>query len=210
MSVRVVVADDHVVVREGLGAILMSEPGIEVAARCCSGEEAVAAAAKLRPDLVLMDLRMPGMGGVRATKQITSARLSRVLVLTTYDAQPDILAAVEAGAIGYLLKDTPRRQLVDGVRAAARGESVVAPSVAATLMRKVRTGALPALTPREAEVLRHVATGMSNPEIGRALHISETTVKTHLVHVFEKLGVHDRTAAVTAAMANGILPPPSE
>lgn len=204
MAVRVVVADDHVVVREGLGAILMSEPGIEVAARCASGEEAVEAAARLRPDLVLMDLRMPGMGGVRATAMITAAKLARVLVLTNYDAQPDIVAAVEAGAIGYLLKDTPRRQLVDGVRAAAQGRAVVA----ATPMRRVRNGPT-ALTPRESQVLEKVAEGLSNPEIGRLLHISETTVKTHLVHAFEKLGVHDRTAAVTTAMAQALLPTPT-
>jgi DNA-binding NarL/FixJ family response regulator len=149
-----------------------------------------------------MDLRMPGMGGVRATAAITSARLAKVVVLTSTDGQPDIMAAVRAGAIGYLLKGAPRNHIVDGVRAAALGRLV------APMGPPPRTDRLtaPHLTRREAEVLRHVAAGLSNPEVGRALHISETTVKTHLVHVFEKLGVHDRTAAATAALAQGLLP----
>lgn len=207
MSIRVVIADDHVAVREGLRAVLTSEPGIEVAARCSSGEEAVAAAARLRPDLVLMDLRMPGIGGVRATARITAARYARVLALTGNDTQPDIMAAVEAGAVGYLLKDAPKWRLLASVRAAVSGRA----GAAAVAGRQAHPdlGTRPArLTRREAEVLRHVAAGLSNPQIGRVLHISEVTVKTHLVHVFDKLGVHDRTSAVAAALRRAVIPAP--
>jgi DNA-binding NarL/FixJ family response regulator len=150
-----------------------------------------------------MDLRMPVLDGASATARIVAAGTSRVLVLTTYDTDADILRAVEAGATGYLLKDTPRDELVLAVRAAARGETVLAPPLAAKLMRQVRGG--DQLTPREVEVLRLVARGMSNGEIASELFIGEATVKTHLLHVFDKLGVSDRTAAVTTALQRGIL-----
>jgi DNA-binding NarL/FixJ family response regulator len=205
-GIRVVVADDHPVVREGLRAMLDAEPDVDVVGEAGSGEEAVRLAADLRPDVVLMDLRMPGVDGVSATDRIVGARLARVLVVTTYDTDSDILRAVEAGATGYLLKDTPRRQLADAVRAAARGETVLASPVAAKLVTRVRGPVPEALTPREVEVLRQVARGLSNAEVGRALLISEATVKTHLIRVFDKLGVGDRTAAVTVAMSRGILP----
>jgi DNA-binding NarL/FixJ family response regulator len=166
--------------------------------------------AALRPDVVLMDLRMPGIDGVEATAQIT-ARFpqTRVLVLTTYDTDADILRAIEAGALGYLLKDTPMSQLLDAIHAAARGEAVLAPPVAARLVTRTRGPAVEQLTPREVQVLGLVAEGLSNLEIGQALYIGEATVKTHLVRAFGKLGVSDRTAAVTAALRRGILSPPS-
>jgi DNA-binding NarL/FixJ family response regulator len=205
---RVIVADDHPVVREGLRAMLDAEPDLEVVGEAGSGAEAVALAARLRPDVVLMDLRMPGTDGVAATGTIVAAGDARVLVVTTYDTDADILRAVEAGATGYLLKDTPRRQLADAVRAAARGETVLAPPVARRLVSRVRLPPADAPTPRELEVLAQVARGLSNVEIGRELRISEATVKTHLVRIFEKLGVGDRTAAVTKAIGQGLLPPP--
>jgi DNA-binding NarL/FixJ family response regulator len=204
---RVILADDHPVVREGLRAMLEAEPDLEVVGEAASGAEAVELAARLRPDVVLMDLRMPGTDGVAATGRIVAAGDARVLVVTTYDTDADILRAVEAGATGYLLKDTPRGQLTDAVRAAARGETVLAPPVARKLVSRFRPAADPP-TPRELEVLAEVARGLSNVDIGRTLHISEATVKTHLVRVFEKLGVSDRTAAVTTALSQGLLPPP--
>jgi DNA-binding NarL/FixJ family response regulator len=205
---RVIVVDDHPVVREGLRAMLDAEPDLDVVGEAGSGAEAIALAARLRPDVVLMDLRMPGTDGVEATGAITAAGDARVLVVTTYDTDADILRAVEAGATGYLLKDTPRRDLAEAVRAAARGETVLAPPVARKLVSRVRLPAVEAPTRRELEVLAEVARGLSNGEIGRSLHISEATVKTHLVRVFEKLGVSDRTAAVTTALSQGLLPPP--
>ena len=205
---RLIVVDDHPVVREGLRAMLDAEPDLSVVGEAGSGEDAVRLAAELRPDVVLMDLRMPGTDGVAATGRITAAGTARVLVVTTYDTDADILRAVEAGATGYLLKDTPRRELADAVRAAARGETVLAPPVARALVSRVRLPAVESPTRRELEVLAEVARGLSNAEVGRALHISEATVKTHLVRLFEKLGVGDRTAAVTRAYAQGLLPPP--
>ncbi|MBL7258617.1 response regulator [Paractinoplanes lichenicola] len=207
MTVRVLLVDDHPVVREGLRAVLEAEPDITVAGECGSGDEAVREAAALRPDVVLMDLRLPGLDGVAATQRIVADRTAAVLVLTTYDTDGDITRAVAAGAAGYLLKDSSRQQLAAAVRATARGETVLAPRVAAKLADHVR-GTGPELTPRELEVLRCVATGMSNPETGRHLFISEATVKSHVMRIFEKLSVRDRTAAVTAAIARGILPPP--
>jgi DNA-binding NarL/FixJ family response regulator len=201
--IRVLLVDDHPVVRSGLAGLLASEPDIEVVGEAGDGETGVALALDLRPDLVLMDLRMPLLDGADATARITTAGGPRVLVLTTYDTDGDILRAVEAGATGYLLKDTPREQLVAAVRAAARGETVLAPPLAAKLMRRVRGG--DQLTPRETEVLELVAQGLSNGEIARELFIGEATVKSHLLRVFDKLGVSDRTAAVTVALQRGVL-----
>ncbi|MCO1654172.1 response regulator [Pseudonocardia humida] len=206
--IRVMLVDDHPVVREGLRSLLDAEPDIEVVGECGDAASAAATAAATRPDLVLMDLRMPGRDGVAATADVLAACSTRVVVLTTYDHDGDVLRAVEAGASGYLLKDTPRAGLVEGVRAAARGETVLAPAAAATLAGAVRRPAPPTLTPREHDVLRAVARGLSNPEIARELRIGEATVKSHLLRVFEKLQVSDRTAAVTAAIARGILPTP--
>ncbi len=204
--IRVLVVDDHPVVRSGLVGLLGSESDLEVVGEAENGRQGVDLAASLTPDVVLMDLRMPVLDGASATAEITAAGTSRVLVLTTYDTDGDILRAVEAGATGYLLKDTPRDQLLAAVRAAARGETVLAPPLAAKLMRQVRGG--DQMTPRELEVLALVARGMSNPDIARELFIGEATVKSHLLHVFDKLGVSDRTAAVTQALERGLLPSP--
>lgn len=208
MTLRLILVDDHPVVRAGLRDMLSTESDITVVGECASGEEAVRLVAELRPDVVLMDLRMPGTDGVAATCQITEQGATRVLILTTFDSDGDILRAIEAGAIGYLLKDAPRPQLVDAVRAAARGETVLASVVAAKLVTRLRGPAPQDLTRREIEVLRCVARGLSNPDIARSLHIGEATVKTHLLRTFEKLGVGNRTAAVLSAITRGILPTP--
>jgi DNA-binding NarL/FixJ family response regulator len=195
----VLLVDDHPVVRAGLTGILDAEDGIEVAGEAASAAEAVAAARAVRPDVVLMDLRMPGGDGVSATAAVLKeVPDTRVLVLTTYESDSDILRAIEAGATGYLLKDAGRGELVTAIRAAARGETVLAPAVATRIIDRMRRP-LPAdaLSPREVEVLRLVARGLSNAEIGRELSITEATVKTHLLRTFNKLGVSDRTAAVT-------------
>jgi DNA-binding NarL/FixJ family response regulator len=207
-AVRVLLADDHPVVRSGLAGLLSVERDIEVVGEVADGAAAVEAARALRPDLVLMDLRMPVLDGAAATARIVAEVPGvRVLVLTTYETDADILRAVEAGATGYLLKDTPREQLVAGVRAAARGESALSPSVASRLVQQMR-GEAERLTARELEVLAGVARGLSNAAIGRELFIAEATVKTHLLRAFAKLGVDDRTRAVTVAMQRGLLPAP--
>jgi DNA-binding NarL/FixJ family response regulator len=207
-AVRVLLADDHPVVRSGLAGLLSVERDIEVVGEVADGAAAVEAARALRPDLVLMDLRMPVLDGAAATARIVAEVPGvRVLVLTTYETDTDILRAVEAGATGYLLKDTPREQLVAGVRAAARGESALSPSVASRLVQQMR-GEAERLTARELEVLAGVARGLSNAAIGRELFIAEATVKTHLLRSFAKLGVDDRTRAVTVAMQRGLLPAP--
>ncbi|MGN9812525.1 response regulator [Micromonospora sp. BQ11] len=204
--ISVLLVDDHAVVRAGVSGMLGGEPDITVVGEAASGTEAVAAVQALRPDVVLMDLRLPGLDGATATAQVMAvAPATRVVVLTTYETDADILRAVEAGAAGYLLKDVSRADLVRAVRAAARGGTVLAPSVATRLLHQVRRPARESPSPREIEVLRLVARGLSNAEIGRELHISEATVKTHLLRSFAKLGVSDRTAAVTTAMAAGLL-----
>jgi DNA-binding NarL/FixJ family response regulator len=209
VSVRVLIVDDHPVVREGVRAMLAAEPGIEVTGQAGSGAEAVALARAGLAEVVLMDLRMPGMDGVEATSQILAGNPAvRAVVLTTYETDADILRAVEAGAIGYLLKDSSRADLAGAVRAAAQGETVLAPAVAARLVSRVRQPPPEPLSPRETQVLALVAQGLTNAEIGRRLCISEATVKTHLLRVFSKLGVTDRTAVVTTAITRGELPPP--
>jgi len=207
--IRVLLADDHPVVRAGLRGMLAAEPGIEVAGEAASGPEAVAQARAGAYDVILMDLRMPGGDGVMATEQIiASSPGARILILTTYETDADILRAVEAGATGYLLKDATPAELADAVRAAARGETVLAPSVAGRLVTYVRRPPRESLSARETEVLALVARGRTNAEIGGALYISEATVKTHLLRAFGKLGVSGRTAAVTTAIERGLLPPP--
>jgi DNA-binding NarL/FixJ family response regulator len=210
--IRVLVVDDHPVVRSGLSGMLSVTDDISVVGEAGNGAEALALVESTLPDVVLMDLRMPRMDGVAATGAIVSAYPStRVLVLTTYDTDSEILHAVEAGAAGYLLKDTPHAELLNGIRAAARGETVLAPPVAARLMSRLRTPAAPAAaqpSPRELEVLAAVARGLSNAEIGRELFIGEATVKNHLQRLFAKLDVDDRTRAVTVAIERGLLPSP--
>jgi DNA-binding NarL/FixJ family response regulator len=188
--------------------MLAAEPDIEVVGEAASGPEAVALAQRLRPDVILMDLRMPGGDGVEAIRQLAD---TTVVVLTTYDSDADILRAVEAGAAGYLLKDTPRAVLADSVRAAARGETVLAPAVAGRLLGRMRGSPAPEqLSARETEVLALVALGLTNAEIGRRLYLSEATVKTHLLRASAKLGVSGRTAAVTKAIETGALPAPGQ
>ncbi|NKY98410.1 response regulator [Nocardiopsis alborubida] len=207
--IRVLLVDDHPVVREGIRGMLAAEADLTVVGEAASGPEAVVRAAELEPDVVLMDLRMPGGDGVEATERISAERPgTHVLVLTTYDTDGDILRAVEAGATGYLLKDTPRAELAEAVRAAARGETVLTGRLAGKLFTGMRQRGEPAavLSPREVEVLRLAAEGRTNAAIGRALHISATTVKTHLMRVYDKLGVSDRTAAVSQAIRRGLLP----
>jgi DNA-binding NarL/FixJ family response regulator len=207
--VTVLIVDDHPVVREGLRGMLAAEPALSVVGEAASGDEAVTMARMHRPDVVLMDLRMPGGDGVQATSGILStAPGTRVVVLTTYETDADIVRAVEAGAAGYLLKDTPRQDLVAAIRAAARGETVLGPTVAGRLVSQLRRPAAEPLSARETEVLALVARGSTNAEIGRALFISEATVKTHLLRAYGKLGVSDRTAAVTTAIELGMLPAP--
>lgn len=209
-AIRVLVVDDHPVVRAGMVAMLSEEPGLEVVGEAANGAEALGVIPRLQPDVVLMDLRMPVMDGAEATARIVAAPdTPHVLVLTTYDTDADIIRAVEAGARGYLLKDAPPSEIADAIMRAARGETVLAPAVAARLADRMRSGRdAPELTVRETEVLALVAQGQSNAEVGRSLFIGEATVKTHLVRVFAKLGVSDRTAAVTAAYRLGLLPQP--
>ena len=206
--INIVLVDDHPVVRVGLRGMLEAADDLRVVGEAGSGDEALVLAGALRPDVVLMDLRMPGTDGVAATARIVERFPEvRVLVLTTYDTDADILRAIEAGATGYLLKDTPVAVLIDAIRAASRGESVLAPPVAARLVTRMRAPVVEQLTPREVQVLKLVGRGLSNVEIGKELFIGEATVKTHLLRAFAKLGVNDRTAAVTAAIAQGIISP---
>ncbi|MCC5574083.1 response regulator transcription factor [Microtetraspora sp. AC03309] len=204
--IRLMIVDDHPVVREGLRGMLESDPGVDVVGEAGSGDEAVARARELRPDVILMDLRMPSGDGVSATSRILADRPeSRVIVLTTYETDQDIVRAVEAGAAGYLLKDISRADLLAAVASALRGETVLAPSVATRLVTRMRAPVAESLSKRETEVLSLVARGLTNAEIGTVLFISEATVKTHLLRVFAKLGVSDRTAAVTTALGRGFL-----
>jgi len=259
--IRLLIVDDHPVVRDGLSGMFSSAAEVEVVGEAGDGQEAIRLAAALRPDVILMDLRMPGMDGVAAITELASrGNPARVLVLTTYDTDGYVLSAIEAGATGYLLKDAPRDDLLRAVRAAARGEAVLAPSVAARLMSKFRepghadTGASPgglasgladgadngaaspgsavsqrgagaagpvpggagspsggpggeALSQRELEILELVASGTTNREAAARLYISEATVKTHLLHIYAKLGVNDRAAAVAEGYNRGLLTP---
>ncbi len=203
--IRVLVADDHPIVRGGIVALLESADDIEVVGQAATGLEAVDLALALEPDLVLMDLRMPGIDGDEATARVLAARPGiRVVVLTTYETDESILTAIEAGASGYLLKAAPEREILAGIRAVSRGEIALAPSLAAKLVQRVQRPAV-TLSARETEVLRLVAQGHSNPSIARELFLSEATIKTHLLHAFEKLEVGDRTRAVTKAMELGLI-----
>ncbi|MER5425158.1 response regulator transcription factor [Streptosporangium roseum] len=207
MSVRLVIVDDHPVVRDGLRGMFVEQADLEVVGEAEDGERGLAVALRERPDVVLTDLRMPGLGGAKfiglLAERVPSAR---VLVLTTYDGDDDVLPALTAGAIGYLLKDSPREEVFRAVRAAALGETVLSPAVAARLLNRVRTPAPAELSGRERTVLALVARGSTNKEAAAALFISETTVKTHLAHIYTKLGVSDRAAAVAVAYSRGLLP----
>ncbi len=221
--IGLLIVDDHPVVRDGLSGMFAATAEFSVLGQAGDGAEAVRLAQALRPDVILMDLRMPGLDGVAAITELARRGVAaRVLVLTTYDTDSDVLAAIEAGATGYLLKDAPRAELVRAVRAAANGEAVLAPSVAARLMSRVRAPAGPggpagtsgpgapgadSLSTRELEVLELVAAGNTNREAAARLFISEATVKTHLLHIYEKLGVSDRAAAVAEGFNRGLLTP---
>lgn len=206
MTITLVVADDHPIVRGGIVALLAAEPGVEIVAEAADGQEAVAAALEHRPSVVLTDLRMPVLDGVGAIEAIRAEwPEAAIVVLTTYDTDEAIVRAIEAGATGYLLKDAPSDDLIDAVRRAAAGETVLAPPVAKRLVDRVRDPQAGALSLREIEVLRGVASGNTNAAIAAELHISQATVKTHLLHIYDKLGVSDRAAAVATAYENGVL-----
>jgi DNA-binding NarL/FixJ family response regulator len=204
--IGLLIVDDHPVVRDGLRGMFAGDDRFEVLGEAADGNEALAVARAVRPDVVLMDLRMPGMDGVTAIRALRDQGFqARVLVLTTYDTDSDVLPAIRAGATGYLLKDTPREELFRAVSAAHRGESVLSPAVAGRLMGELRAPAREELSQRELEVLGLIAQGCTNRETATRLFISEATVKTHLLHAYAKLGVRDRAAAVAAAYARGLL-----
>jgi DNA-binding NarL/FixJ family response regulator len=204
--IRLLIADDHPVVRDGLRGMLTGQPDLEVVGEAATGAEALALVPRVRPDVALVDLRMPELDGVATIRALRERHPEvRVLVLTTFDTERDVVSAIEAGATGYLLKDAPRAELSRAVRAAARGETVLAPAVATRLVGQLREPAAPALTARELQVLELVARGATNRAVAARLHVSEATVKTHLVHAFGKLGVNDRTAAVAVALERRLL-----
>ncbi|GAB3565600.1 response regulator [Spelaeicoccus albus] len=203
---RVILVDDHPVVRAGLKTLLAGDDQIDVVAEASSGSEAVAKAGAFRPDVVLMDLRMgPGVDGADATREIVAVDdPPKVVILTTFETDTDILRAVEAGASGYLLKDSPPDKILHAVHAASRGETVLGEQVAGRLLTRLRTPQAE-LSGREIEVLKLVSQGMSNRNIAKTMFVSEATVKSHLVHVFTKLDVDSRTAAVAAARERGLI-----
>ena len=211
--IRLLIADDHPVVRDGLSGMFAADPDFVVVGEASDGSAALRVADAVRPDVILMDLRMPGMDGVTAIAELSRrGNPARVLVLTTYDTDSYVLPAIEAGATGYLLKDAPRDELLRAVRAASAGQSVLSPAVASRLMRQVAAGApgsagsgADALSAREVEVLTLVAAGSTNREAAARLFISEATVKTHLLHIYAKLGVADRAAAVAEGFHRGLL-----
>ena len=219
MTIRIVVADDHEVVRAGFAALLDTQPDFTVLGTACDGGEAVRVCRELRPDVVLMDVRMPILDGIEATRQLAGADDPgpRVLILTTFDLEEYVFDALRAGASGFLLKDVTAERLFDAVRVIAAGEALLAPAVTRRLISEFTrlrpvSGTLPSavlgtLTPRETEVLRLVAEGMSNPEIARRLVVTEETVKTHVSHILAKLGLRDRTQAVVAAYESGLVVP---
>ena len=209
-AIRVLIADDHPIVRDGLRGMLTAEPDFEVVGEAGDGAEALALVESLAPDVILMDLRMPGVGGLEAIQTLAQRHSpARVLVLTTYDSDRDVLPALGAGATGYLLKDAPRPVLLEAIRAAARGETVLAPSVVTRLVTDLRSPTQEQLSERELEVLTLIAQGETNRGAATRLFISEATVKTHLLHIYAKLDVGDRAAAVATAYERGLLRPRS-
>jgi DNA-binding NarL/FixJ family response regulator len=216
VSIRVLIADDQSLVRAGFRLVLENHPDLEVVGEAANGNQAVHSVGRLAPDVVLMDIRMPELDGIAATRQITARHPTRVLVLTTYDLDEYVYDALQAGASGFLLKDTPPAQLADGIRAVAGGEALLAPSVTRRLIeefarigsaRRARPAELDELTGRELDVLRLLARGMSNAEIAGALVLGDTTVKTHVAHVLGKLGLRDRVQAVVLAYESGLVTP---
>lgn len=206
--IRVLIVNDHPVVRNGLSGMFAGEPAFEVVGEAADGSEALRRARALSPDVILMDLRMPNMDGVSAIAALAGAGVpARVHVLTTYDTDSDVLPAIEAGATGYLLKDAPPTELFRAVRAAANGEAVLSPAVATRLMGQMRTRTEEPISQRELEVLELIAEGHSNRDTAARLFISEATVKTHLTHIYAKLAVNDRAAAVAEAFNRGLLIP---
>ena len=214
-AIRLLIVDDHPIMRDGLRGVFRGDEDFEVTGEASDGAEAIQLAQALHPDVILMDLRMPGMGGVEAITRLRElGHPARVLILTTYDTDRDVLPAIEAGATGYLLKDAPRDELIRAVRAAHQGQSVLAPKVASTLVGLVGSPGgrgqrgqrgQENLSPREIEVLRLVADGATNQIAARKLLVSETTIKTHLLHIYTKLGVRDRASAVAAAYKRGLI-----
>jgi DNA-binding NarL/FixJ family response regulator len=206
MTIRIIIADDHPVVRSGLHALLASQPDFEVVAEAQNGAEATELSISLTPDVILMDLQMPVMDGLAAIQQICAQQPEvNILVLTTYDTDADIVPAIEAGATGYLIKDAPPKALFEAIRSAALGEVTLAPKVAEKITRRLINTPKNTLSLREIEVLELASNGNSNKDIADKLHITEATVKSHFVHIFAKLGVSDRTAAVTTALKKKII-----
>jgi DNA-binding NarL/FixJ family response regulator len=215
MSIRVVIADDMELVRAGFAAILEKQPDIEVAGEAQDGRAAIALVAELRPDVVLMDVRMPHVDGIEATRRLTAAgAAARVLMLTTFDLNEHVYEAMKAGASGFLLKDVPRDELANAIRTIARGDTLLAPAITRRLIEdfvrrpppgQARPPALDELTDREIEVLTLIAQGRSNAEIAGDLHLSAATVKTHVTRVLQKLAVRDRVQAVIAAYESGLV-----
>jgi DNA-binding NarL/FixJ family response regulator len=220
VTVRVLIADDQALVRAGFRMILESQDDLEVVAEAAGGADAVALARELRPDVILMDIRMPGLDGIAATRQLAGAGGSpaKIIILTTYELDEYLFDALQAGASGFLLKDVVPEELIRGVRVVAAGGALLAPSVTQTLIAEfagqprrslAAAASLSALTPREREILTLVGTGLSNPQIAAELFISENTVKTHVARVFDKLGVHERVQAVIIAYDTGLVTPQS-
>jgi len=206
--ISILIVDDHPVVRDGLRGMFSADPRFEVLGEASDGAEAIAAGERFQPDVILMDLRMPRADGATAIKELAERGVpARVLVLTTYDTDSDVLPAIQAGATGYLLKDAPREELFRAVEAAARGQAVLAPAVATRLMGQVRQPETDLLSQRELQVLELVAQGSTNREAANLLFVSEATVKTHLLHIYAKLGVNDRAAAVAIAFSRGYMTP---
>jgi DNA-binding NarL/FixJ family response regulator len=220
-EVRIIVADDHHVVRTGFAALLDTQPDFSVIGTACDGTEAVRLCRDLVPDVVLMDVRMPGMDGIEATRQLAGSGLDgpRILILTTFDLDQYVYDALRAGASGFLLKDVTAERLFDAVRVVAAGDALLAPAVTRRLISEFTRlrpppdappeAALAELTPRETQVLRLVAAGLSNPEIAARLVVTEETVKTHVSHMLSKLGLRDRTQAVVTAYETGLIVPHS-
>jgi DNA-binding NarL/FixJ family response regulator len=216
VSIRVLIADDQSLVRAGFRLVLENYDDLEVIGEASNGHEAIHSSGRLHPDVVLMDIRMPELDGIAATREITRRAQARVLVLTTYDLDEYVYDALQAGASGFLLKDTPPEQLASGIRAVAAGEALLAPTVTRRLIEEfarvrpapqARPAALDELTPREFDVLRHLARGLSNAEIAERLYLSDTTVKTHVAHLLGKLGLRDRVQAVVLAYETGLVTP---